>query len=106
MSHLFVSLTKPKWIQEKKSQFFKKCERNFNWFNEKSDTDDFKSATKSVSRCLETLQNVNSIGKKNFVKNKYWLIRAWLKMGAPEVRYALFGYFVDTRSSLKDAYFN
>ena len=67
--------------------------------DEKSDTNDFKSATKFVSRCLEKLQRGEFALEENCGKNKYRLMGAGPKKRALEVRYALFDYFVDIRSA-------
>ena len=69
--------------------------------DEKSDTNGFKRATKFVSRCLEKLQRGEFALEENCGKNKYRLMGAGPKKQALEVRYALFDYFVDIRSSLK-----
>ena len=62
--------------------------------DEKSDTNDFKSATKFVSRCLEKQQRGEFALEENCGKNKYRLMGAGPKKRALEVRYALFDYLV------------
>ena len=57
--------------------------------DEKSDTNDFKSATKFVSRCLEKLQRGEFALEENCGKSKYRLMGAEPKKRALEVRYAL-----------------
>ena len=51
---------------------------------EKSDTNDFKSATKFVSRCLEKLQRGEFASEENCGKNKYQLMGAGPKKRALE----------------------
>ena len=67
--------------------------------DEESVTNDFKSATKFVSHCLEKLQRGDFALEENCGRNKYQLMGAEPKNRALEVRHALFDYFVDIRSS-------
>ena len=69
--------------------------------DEKSDTNVFKSATKFVSCCLEKIKRGDFALEKNSGKNKYQLMGSVPKKTALEVRYALFDYYVDIRSSFK-----
>ena len=61
---------------------------------------DSKDSAKFVSRCLEKLYRGEFNLEENFCKNKYRVMDA----GPPknrEVRYALFGYFIDIRYNLR-----
>ena len=64
-----------------------------------SDSKDFKSTTKFVSRCLEMLEKGEFDLEEDCCKNKYRGAAPPKK--ALEVRYALFDYFIDIKYSLK-----
>ena len=66
--------------------------------DELSDSKDFKSATKFVSRCLEKLEKAEFGLEESCCKNKYCVIGAAPsppQKKDPEVQYALFDYFID-----------
>ena len=71
--------------------------------DEPSDSKDFKSATKFVSRCLEKLEKAEFDLEESCCKNKYCVIGAapppsptpLKKKKALGVQYALFDYFID-----------
>ena len=65
-----------------------------------SNSKDFKSATKFVSRCLEKLEKDEFDLEENCCKNKYHVMGAGPDKTL-EVRHALFDYFIEIRYSLK-----
>ena len=76
--------------------------------DEPSNSKDFKSATKFVSRCLEELEEAEFDLEESCCKNKYRVIGAAPspplsppQEKALEVQYALFDYFIDIWYSLK-----
>ena len=62
---------------------------------------DFKNATKFVSCSLEKLQRGEFALKENYGKNKGRLMGSGPEKRSLEVRYVLFDYFFDIRTSTK-----
>ena len=69
--------------------------------NEKSNSKEFKSAAKFVARCLDKLEGGDFSIEGNNSKTKFKLLGAGSLKRETEVQLALFGYFIDVRSSLK-----
>ena len=69
--------------------------------DEPSDSKDFKSAAKFVSRCLEKLEKGEFDLEENCCKSEYRVMGASPQKKPLKVRYALFDYFIDIRYSLK-----
>ena len=70
--------------------------------DKRCDTADFKSATKFVSRCLEKLVRDEFDAEENRRSGKFRVLGAGKPRYAVEVRQALFSFFIDVRTSLKE----